>query len=153
MGDFQRVVEGIDEDINDTEAFMLRFCLKGETYDELGEGLKTAVFELRLVGAFSADLLIDRGLMGEIKHPEGTIYITTPKGKESLRKYEENHGKAVPWNRSKAFESRVEHIVKLSNGKYRLVSKKTGRNLGTYDSHAGAEKRERQVQYFKHKGG
>lgn len=44
-----------------------------------------------------------------------------------------------------------EHIVKVGN-KYRLVSKKTGKNLGTYPSKAGAEKRERQVQYFKHMG-
>lgn len=42
-----------------------------------------------------------------------------------------------------------EHIIKVGD-KYRLVSKKTGKNLGTYDSKAGAEKRERQVQYFKH---
>jgi len=42
-----------------------------------------------------------------------------------------------------------EHIVK-SDGKYKLVSKKTGKNLGTYPTKAGAEKRERQVQYFKH---
>jgi hypothetical protein len=44
-----------------------------------------------------------------------------------------------------------EHIVK-TNGGFRLVSKKTGKNLGTYPSRAGAERRERQVQYFKHKG-
>lgn len=44
-----------------------------------------------------------------------------------------------------------EHIVKTDGG-YRLVSKKTGKNLGTYPTHAGAEKRERQVQFFKHKG-
>jgi hypothetical protein len=42
-----------------------------------------------------------------------------------------------------------EHIVKVKGG-YRLVSKKTGKNLGTYPTRAGAEKRERQVQYFKH---
>lgn len=40
-------------------------------------------------------------------------------------------------------------IKKVKSG-YRLVSKKTGRNLGTYPSKEGAEKRERQVQYFKH---
>lgn len=44
-----------------------------------------------------------------------------------------------------------EHIVKVSGG-YRLVSKKSGKNLGTYPSKEGAEKRERQVQYFKHLG-
>ena len=43
----------------------------------------------------------------------------------------------------------LEHIVKVKDG-YRLVSKKTGKNLGTYPTRAGAEKRERQVQYFKH---
>lgn len=42
-------------------------------------------------------------------------------------------------------------IRKTKNG-YRLVSRK-GKNLGTYSSKSGAEKRERQVQYFKHKKG
>lgn len=42
-----------------------------------------------------------------------------------------------------------EHIVKVKGG-YELRSKKTGRNLGKYPTRAGAEKRERQVQYFKH---
>ena len=41
-----------------------------------------------------------------------------------------------------------EHIVKI-DGKYRLVSKTSGKNLGTYDTKAGAEQREREVQYFK----
>jgi len=44
-----------------------------------------------------------------------------------------------------------EHIVKHGS-KYRLVSKHGNKNLGTYDTKAGAEKRERQVQYFKHLG-
>jgi hypothetical protein len=44
-----------------------------------------------------------------------------------------------------------EDIRKVKGG-YRLVSKKTGRNLGTYPTRAGAVERERQVQYFKHKG-
>ena len=51
----------------------------------------------------------------------------------------------------KSFQEIREHIVKVG-GKYRLVSKSSGKNLGTYDSKAGAEKRERQVQYFKHMG-
>ena len=42
-----------------------------------------------------------------------------------------------------------EHIVKVKDG-YRLVSKSTGKNLGTYPTKEGAEKREKQVQYFKH---
>jgi hypothetical protein len=49
-------------------------------------------------------------------------------------------------------------IRKLKSGKYRLYSRKqdpkTGKrkNLGTFDSREEAEKRERAVQYFKHKG-
>lgn len=42
-----------------------------------------------------------------------------------------------------------EKIIRVGS-KYRLVSKKTGKNLGTYDTKTAAEKRERQVQYFKH---
>jgi len=50
-----------------------------------------------------------------------------------------------------AEETIDEHIVK-KDGKYCLMSKKTNKNLGCYDTKAGAEKRERQVQYFKHMG-
>ena len=42
-----------------------------------------------------------------------------------------------------------EHIIKTDSG-YKLVSKKTGKNLGTSKTKAGIMKRERQVQYFKH---
>ena len=42
-----------------------------------------------------------------------------------------------------------EHIVKTSGG-YKLVSKTTGKNLGTSKTKSGIMKRERQVQYFKH---
>jgi len=47
-------------------------------------------------------------------------------------------------------ESIDEVIRKLPSGEYRLYSKDGKKNLGTYPSRAGAEKRERQVQYFKH---
>jgi hypothetical protein len=46
-------------------------------------------------------------------------------------------------------ETVTEHIVKVGS-KFRLVSKKSGKNLGTYDSKAGAVQREREVEYFKH---
>jgi glycerol-3-phosphate cytidylyltransferase-like family protein/GNAT superfamily N-acetyltransferase len=42
-----------------------------------------------------------------------------------------------------------EHIGKVKGG-YRLYSH-TGKNLGTFGSKAGAEKHEREVEYFKHK--
>ena len=44
----------------------------------------------------------------------------------------------------------AETIRKVADG-YRLYSKK-GKNLGTFDTHSAAEKHEREVQYFKHKG-
>jgi hypothetical protein len=49
-------------------------------------------------------------------------------------------------------------IRKLKSGAYRLYSRKadskTGKrkNLGTFSTRAAAEKHERAVQYFKHKG-
>lgn len=42
-----------------------------------------------------------------------------------------------------------EHIVKVKGG-YELKSKHGNKNLGKYPTKTGAEKRERQVQYFKH---
>jgi len=44
----------------------------------------------------------------------------------------------------------ISETIRKVKGGYRLVSKKTGKNLGTYPTRAGAEKREQQVQYFKH---
>jgi hypothetical protein len=50
----------------------------------------------------------------------------------------------------KSFKQYIgEHIVKTKGG-YKLVSKSTGKNLGTAGSLEGIKKRERQVQYFKH---
>lgn len=52
----------------------------------------------------------------------------------------------------------VTMIRKLPSGKYRLYSRKmdprTGRrrNLGTFNNRAAAERHERAVQYFKHRG-
>lgn len=72
-------------------------------------------------------------------------------------------GKGLPrgsrWGRTGAFsqwihtkeETLPEHIVRIGN-KYRLVSKKTGKNLGTFDTRADAEQHEREVQFFKHMG-
>ena len=49
------------------------------------------------------------------------------------------------------FGAGVDETIRKVQGGYRLLSKK-GKNLGTYPSKSGAEKRERQVQYFKHVG-
>ena len=42
-------------------------------------------------------------------------------------------------------------IRKLPSGKYRIYSRKTGKNLGTFSSKAQALRHERQIQYFKHR--
>jgi hypothetical protein len=41
--------------------------------------------------------------------------------------------------------------IRRVKGGYKLVSKKSGKSLGTYRTKAGAQKRERQVNYFKHR--
>ncbi len=46
--------------------------------------------------------------------------------------------------------STLHETIRKKGSKYCLLSKKTKRNLGCYNSRAGAEKREKQVQYFKH---
>jgi len=53
--------------------------------------------------------------------------------------------------RSRGIDPMLDHIVKVKGG-YELKSKHGNKNLGKYPTKAGAEKRERQVQYFKHKG-
>ncbi len=51
----------------------------------------------------------------------------------------------------------ITETIRKVDGKYCLFSKKTNpktgkkRNLGCYGSKSGAEQREREVQYFKHK--
>jgi hypothetical protein len=58
------------------------------------------------------------------------------------------HGESKEAIRQKIKELE-EHIVKVKGG-YELKSKHGDKNLGKYPTRAGAEKRERQVQYFKH---
>jgi hypothetical protein len=48
-----------------------------------------------------------------------------------------------------SIEGNIAEVIRKVGDKFRLYSKK-GKNLGTYDSRTGAEKREKQVNYFKH---
>jgi len=54
-------------------------------------------------------------------------------------------------------EELLSETIRKVGGKYCLFSKKTNpktgkkRNLGCYSSKSGAEQREKEVQYFKHK--
>ena len=57
----------------------------------------------------------------------------------------------VPSGRSKA---RVIRMIKKVAGGYRVLSEKTGKNLGgPYKTKKEAEKRLKQVEFFKHKKG
>lgn len=56
--------------------------------------------------------------------------------------------KVIP---AKMLAKDLAETIRKVGSQYRLVSK-SGKNLGTYPSKTGAEKRERQVQYFKHVG-
>ena len=49
-----------------------------------------------------------------------------------------------------AKKKEVDETIEKVGSQYRLVSKHGHKNLGTYPTKAGAKKRERQVQYFKH---
>ena len=41
-------------------------------------------------------------------------------------------------------------MIKKINGRYVVVSEMTGRRFGTYDTRAEAERRLRQIEFFKH---
>ena len=43
-----------------------------------------------------------------------------------------------------------ESMIKKIKGKYVVLSETTGRRFGTYDSKKDAEKRLRQIEFFKH---
>lgn len=45
--------------------------------------------------------------------------------------------------------TKVSYIKKLPDGQYRVYSEK-GRNMGTYGSRAAAQKRIKDIEYFKH---
>lgn len=47
-------------------------------------------------------------------------------------------------------EEQLDEVIRKKGGKWCLFSKKKNKNLGCYPSRAGAVRREKQVQYFKH---
>ena len=61
-------------------------------------------------------------------------------------------GDANAFKSGKVAEGDIEETIRKVKGGYRLYSKDGKKNLGTFDTRAGAEKHEREVQYFKHKG-
>lgn len=94
----------------------------------------------------------------KIKELQSHIRELTPK-KEELRK---EYLAVLPKKPKKTFSKllavpaktptseSVNETIKKVKGGYQLRSKDSKKNLGTYPTKAGAQKRERQVQYFKH---
>lgn len=82
----------------------------------------------------------------------GDLYPKNPKAAHQiLDKYlGEDSNSPVAVDSTSPVGGVAEHIGKVKGG-YRLYSHK-GKNLGTFPNKAGAEKHEREVQYFKHKG-
>ena len=60
------------------------------------------------------------------------------------------HFVPVSLNNHQEAKDFIREIIRKVNGGYRLYSHK-GKNLGTFDTKAGAEKHEQEVNYFKHK--
>lgn len=82
-----------------------------------------------------------KSFVNEVKKPTGELKDACWTGYTAVGMKEKN-GKKVP-------NCVPEHVIKTGSG-YKLVSKKTGKNLGTATSKAGIMKREREVEYFKH---
>ena len=57
---------------------------------------------------------------------------------------------APPIGESEENDLVIVETIRKKGSKYCLFSKKSNKNLGCYGSKAGAKKREKQVQYFKH---
>ena len=87
------------------------------------------------------------GNKGPMKKPNGK---PTPKAL-ALRRWNCESIEEMRQLIETAEKALAEHIVKVKGG-YELKSKLGNKNLGKYPTKAGAEKRERQVQYFKHAG-
>ena len=123
---------GIKEDVAD-EGFMT--FLKGEPPKKKWDPAK------------------DSRVVSNKKDDEAWIKLLLDKHRRGIEITDREWDALKQWKLKKSMEKEDidEHIVKVKGG-YELKSKKTGKNLGKYPTKAGAEKRERQVQYFKHAG-
>jgi hypothetical protein len=87
--------------------------------------------------------LVNRALDNPAARQEYFDYMTHLRNKHGKEYSIRIHQKATTLAKS------VDETIKKVGSQYELVSK-SGKNLGKYPTRAGAEKRERQVNYFKH---
>lgn len=87
--------------------------------------------------------LVNRALDNPAARQEYFDYMTHLRNKHGKEYSTRIHQKAT------SFAKSVDETIKKVGSQYKLVSK-SGKNLGKYPTRAGAEKREQQVNYFKH---
>lgn len=121
--------------IEDVKATLDKYLDTGVKEENKPRTAKALIYQTDMYGA--------KGYYGQCKEPgcdyKTRTYDRAAQAQNAIKKHHQDHFKDV------------EETIRKVKGGYRLVSKK-GKNLGTYPSKAGAEKRERQVQYFKHMG-
>jgi hypothetical protein len=91
----------------------------------------------------TARSLVNRALDNPAARQEYFDYMTHLRNKHGKEYSIRIHQKATTLAKS------VDETIKKVGSQYELVSK-SGKNLGKYPTRTGAEKRERQVNYFKH---
>ena len=87
--------------------------------------------------------LVNRALDNPAARQEYFDYMTHLRNKHGKEYSTRIHQQAT------ALAKSVDETIKKVGSQYELVSK-SGKNLGKYPTRAGAEKREQQVNYFKH---
>jgi hypothetical protein len=94
---------------------------------------------------------------GTVKATDVYAYLVKKYGKLYSDAHQTPSGRKIWDNLSKYTKLKVTDVgdrlvatENFANGKFRLLSKKSNKNLGTFDSKKAAEKHEREVQYFKH---
>jgi len=120
---------------------------------------KTQTLEIGIINRQPMDIL--RTMAHELVHYRQQLKNQLEPGSGDTGSPEENEANAVAGIIMRKFGKQhpelfheapmVKETIQRVGNRYRLVSKKSGRNLGTFDTRAEAEKRERQVQFFKHK--
>jgi len=96
-----------------------------------------------MADVITARSLVNRALDNPAARQEYFDYMTHLRNKHGKEYSIRIHQKATTLAKS------VDETIKKVGSQYELVSK-SGKNLGKYPTRAGAEKRERQVNYFKH---
>jgi hypothetical protein len=96
-----------------------------------------------MADVITARSLVNRALDNPAARQEYFDYMTHLRNKHGKEYSIRIHQKATTLAKS------VDETIKKVGSQYELVSK-SGKNLGKYPTRTGAEKRERQVNYFKH---